>query len=95
MIGLRQQHDQRGYRVVGSVHNADRAGVDQGAVIVEHRPRRLADALDVDRVGGGDDCLDRGAVTAAWLGGSRVRQLDHEPVLAGLDPARQFGASSR
>ncbi len=69
MVGFGQQHDQRGDGAIGLEH-ADRARIDQPGVIVEHRAGRLADALDIDRISGVDDRLDRRAVAG-------LRRADH------------------
>ena len=58
MIGLRQQHDDRGDCRIRVFEHSDRAVRYQRPVIVEHRPGQLPDALDVDAIGIVHDRLD-------------------------------------
>jgi len=63
VVGFWQQDDQRGDCAIPIFEHIDRTGGNQPGVVVEHRPRRLADALNIDRVSGVDDRLDRCAVS--------------------------------
>ncbi len=96
MVGFSQQHDDRRDVAAGFFEDADRAGGDQRGVIVEHRPGRLADPLDIDRIGIAHDRFHRRAIgrrsaRRIMAGRSRIRQFDnvgHVP--ARLDPGRQL-----
>ena len=95
MVGLRQQHDDRGYRAIGVFEHVDRAIRDQRRVIVEHRPGRLADTFDVHAVSVTDDPLDHGAILGLGTTDHGSGNSMTSPSWPGSTPSGNSALSSR
>ncbi len=91
----RQQHDHRATHAVGVFEHADGAGGDLRRVIVEHRAGRLAHPLEIDRIGGPNDRLDRGAIGQRPPAGSWVGQFDRRARPGRARPRRAIRRRAR